>query len=110
MFMSPFFFVLGILVIVFIFAGYAVNRDHAFKIEREHIRAGKEGSSLGTSELKGLIQAAMSEAIAPMEERLDLIERQLRQLPSGVSSRIEIDPEPEEPDTEDEDPYRSRVR
>lgn len=110
MFMSPFFFVLGILVIVFIFAGYAVNRDHAFKIEREHIRAGNEGSSLGTSELKGLIQEAMSEAIAPMEKRLDLIEGQLRQVPQSSSSRIEFDPEPDEPDESEADPYRSRTR
>ena len=93
MFFSPFFFVLGILVIVFVFAGYAMHRDHAFKLQREQIRAGNEGSSLGTSELRELIQDAMTEAMTPVEARLTRIEGQLRQLPERAAGTIDLDPE-----------------
>ena len=50
-------------------------------LKREKLRAESGGNSLGTSELRDLIQEAMLDAITPLEERLDLIEMNTRQLP-----------------------------
>ena len=72
-----------IVLIVFSFITLMVKWENDLK--REKIQAKKEGSSLGTSELRGMIQEAMSEAIAPMEERLELMEMHMRQLPEHRS-------------------------
>lgn len=85
MFLGPFGFVISIILIVFAFAGFAIKWDHDFKLRREQIRAGEEGSSLGASELKGLIQEAMHDAVAPLEERMDRMEKHLRQLPESTA-------------------------
>ena len=44
---------------------------------------GGAGNSLGTGELRGLIQEAVFDSIQPLEERLDRMETSLRQLPSA---------------------------
>ena len=92
MFMGPFGFIIAILMIVFVFSGLAVKWDHDFKLRREQIRAGQEGSSLGTSELRALIQEAMLDAIAPLEERLELIEKHMRQLPESTAKAAPLEP------------------
>ncbi len=91
-------FIVLISLIALPFAAFAIKRDHEFKLEREKIRAESRGSSLGTSELRGLIQEAMHEAIAPLEERLDLMEMHMRQLPEhdGESKQVEAT-SPDEP-------------
>jgi len=58
-------------------------------------RLGGEGvaegeNSLGTGELRGLIQEAMQDVIAPLEERLDLMEGHLRQLPAHEDATREL--------------------
>ena len=68
-----------IVLIVFSFLAFKVWSDRDLK--REKILAEAGGKSLGTSELKGIIQEAVQEAINPMEERLDLLESHMRQLP-----------------------------
>ena len=68
-----------IVLIVFSFLAFKVWSDR--DLQREKILAEAGGKSLGTSELKGIIQEAVQEAINPMEERLDLLESHMRQLP-----------------------------
>ena len=70
-----------ILLVIFSFIALMVKFDYDFKLKREKIRAEGGGRSLGTSELRGLIQEAMHDANAPLEERLDLIEAHMRRLP-----------------------------
>ena len=57
-------------------------------LKREMLRAKNAGSSLGTSERQGLIQEAVQQALAPMEERLELMEKNMRQLPEHASETI----------------------
>ena len=47
-------------------------------------------NSLGTGELQNLIQAAMFEAIQPVEERLGRMEKALRQLPEAKKESSSI--------------------
>ena len=58
-----------------------------YKSEKLGDDAGGENAggqnSLGTGELQNLIQAAMFDAIQPVEERLDRMEVALRQLPAA---------------------------
>lgn len=59
--------------------------------------AGGGENSLGTGELRGLIQEAMLETINPLEERLDRMEMSLRQLPEAHSESRQIEePRPSE--------------
>ncbi|TDI76679.1 MAG: hypothetical protein E2O84_02110 [Bacteroidetes bacterium] len=62
-------------------------------------------NSLGTSELRGLIQEAVVDAIHPVEERLDRMEMALRQLPAAKSESTPLnEPAPESlPDDSAED-------
>ncbi len=92
MFMGPYEFIIAIIVIVFLFAGWAVKRDHDFKLRREQIRGGKEEGSLGTSELRGLIQEAMLDVVAPLEQRMERIETHLRQLPESTTRTAALEP------------------
>jgi len=78
-------FILLIILISLGFGGMAIKWDHDFKLKREELRTESRGSSLGTSELRGLIQEAMLETISPLEERLDLIEMHMRQLPAHAT-------------------------
>ena len=82
--------------IVVSFRAFKVWSDR--DLQREKILAESGGNSLGTSELKGLIQDARREAIIPVEERLDLMEAQMRRLPShdAASNQVEATP-PDEP-------------
>lgn len=89
-------FVLSIILIVLIFGGIMARSDQRFKLERERVRAEGSGSSLGTSELKALIQEAMDESIAPLEDRLERIELQMRQLPERSASSEAMRPEERE--------------
>ena len=93
------FFVLPILLLSFGFGALAIRWDHEFKLNRERIRAEGAGNSLGTSELRALIQDVMMEAVAPVEERLELIERHMRQLPEHASEAAEEQqPQPDDPE------------
>ncbi len=88
-----------ILLVIFSFIALMVKMDQDLK--REKMRAESGGNSLGTSELRGLIQEAMHDANAPLEERLDLIEAHMRQLPDhDVESKQVEATLPDEP-TED---------
>ena len=78
--------------VVLIFFGFiALMVKWRNDLKREKIRAEGGGSSLGTSELRGLIQEAMHEAIAPLEERLDLMETQARQLPDHDAESKQVE-------------------
>ena len=91
-------FIVLISLIVLPFVAFLVKRDNDFKLRREEIRSESKGSSLGTSELRGLIQEAMHDAIAPLEERLDLMEMHMRQLPEhGAEPAALESPEPVDP-------------
>ena len=46
--------------------------------------------SLGTGELRGLIQEALQDVITPLEERLDLMEGHMRQLPAPSEETREL--------------------
>lgn len=72
-------FIATIILLAFGFAGVALKWQYDYK--RDKLRAQAGGNSLPTSELKALIQEAMDTAVAPLDARLELIERQLRQLP-----------------------------
>ncbi|TDI71059.1 MAG: hypothetical protein E2O85_02700 [Bacteroidetes bacterium] len=80
---STVFFILMISVIVFSFIAW--NTKVKNDLKREQIRAETGSQSLGTSELKGMIQDAMTDAIIPLEERLELIESHMRRLPEGTT-------------------------
>ncbi len=82
---GPDIFVVFIVLIVFSFVALMVK--WSLDQKREKMRAESGGSSLGTGELRGLIQEAMLDAIAPLEERLDLIEMNTRQLPEKEDSK-----------------------
>ena len=85
-----------IVLIVFSFLAFKVWSERDLK--REKILAESGGNSLGTSELKGLIQDAMREAIVPVEDRLDLMEAQMRRLPSHEAESNQVEaPIPDEP-------------
>lgn len=84
-------FIVLISLIALPFAAFAIKRDHEYKLEREKIRAESRGSSLGTSELRGLIQEAMHDALAPVEERLDLIEMNTRRLPEHDAESKQVE-------------------
>ncbi len=88
--------------IVLIFFGFiALMVKWSLDQKREKIREKSGGSSLGTGELRGLIQEAMHDVIAPVEERLDLIEVHLRRLPEHDAERKHVETTlPDEP-TED---------
>ena len=92
-------FIVLIVVISLSFGALFVKWDNDLK--REKLRAEGGGSSLGASELRNLIQEAMLDANAPLEERLDLIEAHMRRLPGPdtESKRVEVT-RPDEP-TED---------
>lgn len=74
-------FILIIILISFAFGGLVIKWNNDLK--RQQINAKTQGNSLGTSELKGLIQEAMLDTVAPIEERLDLIEAHMRVLPES---------------------------
>lgn len=94
-------FIILIILISFGFASFAIKWDHDFKLKRERIRAEGGGNSLGTSELRGLIQEAMLETITPLEERLDLMEMHMRRLPEHDAEGAQLESAlPDEP-TED---------
>jgi len=76
----------AIVLIVFCFISLMVKWGNDLK--REKLRAEGGGNSLGTSELRGLIQEAMLDAITPLEERLDLIEMNTRRLPEHDAETI----------------------
>ena len=82
-------FVLMGLVIVLSFAGLAIKWDNDFKLKRDRQRREEGDNSLGTGELRELIQESMHEAISPLEERLDLVEKRTRQLPEHSAERQE---------------------
>ena len=93
---GPDIFVVFIVLIVFSFVALMVK--WSLDQKREKMRAERGGSSLGTGELRGLIQEAMHDAIAPLEERLDLMEMHMRQLPEhGAESAALESPEPVDP-------------
>jgi len=74
------------LLIAFGFAGLAIRWQYDYKLRREQIRAGAADSSLGASELRALIQEAVLDSVAPIEDRLDRIEQHMRQLPERTAS------------------------
>jgi|Marorgknorr_s2lv_3_1036020.scaffolds.fasta_scaffold01563_3 hypothetical protein len=78
-----------IVVISFIFGGLAIKWSNAHKLEIAKLRAQESDNSLGTGELRDLIQESMLEAMAPLEERLELVERQTRRLPEHSAERQE---------------------
>ena len=96
---GPDIFVVFIVLIVFGFIALMVKWKNDLK--REEIRGESGGSSLGTGELRGLIQEAMHDAMAPVEERLDLIEMHMRRLPEHDAETVGREAaDPDEP-TED---------
>jgi hypothetical protein len=80
---GPFGFVIAIIMVVFGFVAFTVKLNNDYKLRREELQSGREGSSLGSGELRRLIREAVADAIVPVEERLELIERQMRQLPES---------------------------
>ena len=86
-------FVVFIILASFVFGGLAIKWHNDHEIRKERIRAGGEGNTLGTSELRGLIQEAMTDAVAPIEERLDLLESHMRQLPERSAGSAEAQQE-----------------
>ena len=70
-------------------------------LKREKIRAEGGGNSLGTGELRGLIQEAMLDAITPLEERLGLMEMHQRQLPNHDAETIGLEAAHPDEATED---------
>ncbi len=82
-------FILLALVIVLCFAGLAIKWDNDFNLKKERLRGEEGDNSLGTGELRDLIQESMHEAIAPLEERLEVIEKRTRQLPEHSAERQE---------------------
>ncbi|GMQ82147.1 MAG: hypothetical protein BMS9Abin05_1591 [Rhodothermia bacterium] len=78
---STVFFNLMINVIVFSFIAWSVKNKYDLK--KEELRALGGSQSLGTSELKGMIQESMMDALAPLEEPFELIESHMRRLPEG---------------------------
>ena len=68
-------------IVLIVFSFLALIAKWGNDLKREKIRAESGGSSLGMGELRGLIQEAMHDAITPLEERLDLMEIHMRQLP-----------------------------
>ena len=85
--------------VVLIFFGFiALMVKWRNDLKREKIRAEGGGSSLGTGELRGLIQEAVHDANAPLEERLDLMEMHMRQLPERDAESKQVEATlPEEP-------------
>lgn len=79
-------FVMAIVLMSFVFGGLAIKWHNDFKLQRDRQRAELSGSSMGTGELRALIREAMAETVAPIEERLELIERNMRQLPERTST------------------------
>ncbi len=78
--------------VVLIFFGFiALMVKWRNDLKREKIRAEDGGSSLGTSELRGLIQEAVHDANAPLEERLGLIEAHMRQLPDHDAESKQVE-------------------
>ena len=78
-------------MIALIFGGLTVKWDHNFKLKRDQLRDQGKGNSLGEGELRKLLQDTVLDAIAPMEDRLDLIEMHMRQLPEGVATSKVLD-------------------
>jgi len=82
----PVFVVFGfILIIVLSSLGYAAWAEH---LKYKHKSAGQDrlsdsSNSVGLSELSNVIRKAVSEAAAPIQERLDTIEGELRELRSS---------------------------
>ena len=94
-------FLIPIVVVPTVFGFIALMVKWSLDQKREKMRAESGGSSLGTGELRGLIQEAMVDAMAPLEERLDLIEMNTRRLPEhGAESKQVEATLPDEP-TED---------
>ncbi|GMQ83227.1 MAG: hypothetical protein BMS9Abin05_2717 [Rhodothermia bacterium] len=75
-----------VFIVLILFGFIALMVKWSLDQKREKLRAESGGSSLGTGELRGLIQEAMHDVIAPVEERLDLIEMHMRRLPESVQS------------------------
>ena len=84
-------FVILIILLAFSFGGLTIKWHHDFRLKQERIRAESKGSSLATSELSDLIQSAMLDALSPLEERLDLIEMHMRQLPEHAAEKKALD-------------------
>lgn len=99
--MAFMFFVFSIVLIALGFGGLAIRWDHNFKLRREELRTGESDNSLGTSELRELIQETMLDVIAPVEERLDAIEMHMRQLPENTAGS-DVPGSSESVDTDDE--------
>ena len=82
----PVFIVFGsILIIVLSSLGYAAWAEH---LKYKHKNSGSDrlsdgSNSVGLSELSNVIRKAVSEATAPLEDRLDAIEGELRELGSS---------------------------
>ena len=83
-------FIILIVVLSFIFGGIVIKWQNDLK--REQLRAGSDQNSLGTGELREIIQEAMEEAVSPLEERLDLIEQNMRRLPEHSEMQAVQDP------------------
>lgn len=85
-----------VFIVLIVFSFIALMVKWSLDQKREKMRANSSESSLGTGELRSLIQEAMHDAIAPVEERLDLIETNTRRLPehdTGTSGREAIHPD-----------------
>ena len=74
-----------------IFGGIVIKWQNDLK--REELKAGSDQKSLGTGELKEMIQDAMEEAISPLEDRLELIEQNMRRLPEHVEKGAAEEPQ-----------------
>jgi hypothetical protein len=95
---GPFGFVIAIIMVVFGFVAFTVKLNNDYKLRREELERGREGSSLGTGELRQLIREALADALAPVEDRLELIEKQMRRLPEHRAESPEpTGPRPESP-------------
>ena len=74
-------FIIGVILISFAFGGLMIKWQNDLK--REKFLAENSSNSLGTSELRGMMQETMLDTVAPIEERLELIEAHMRQLPES---------------------------
>jgi hypothetical protein len=90
-----------ILLIVLASLGYAAWAEHLKYKHRESSsgRLSDASNSIGLSELSNVIRTAVSEATAPLEERLDTIEGEIRELRSSDAPTVRraLEEPPSEP-------------
>lgn len=90
--------IIPFIVFTFIFAMVAMVLAHVrWKAQHNLDAMGKEGTSMGTSELKALMREAVEEANAPLLDRIAQLEEQLDETLLLPAATDRLDEETEEP-------------